>query len=221
MDDRERAIITGAAGGLGQAIASSLRSAGLAVLAPGRDELDVTSPNSIKSYLAAAGQVDLLVCNAGLTIDKPLARMTEKDWSDVVDVNLKGAFLCARETSRGMMKRRSGNMVFISSFSAVHAPAGQANYAAAKAGLLGAMKSMARELGPRNIRVNAILPGFLETRMTHGLSDELKQANLDRHTLGRFNTPESVAGFITFLHRQLPHTSGQVFNLDSRILSWR
>jgi NAD(P)-dependent dehydrogenase (short-subunit alcohol dehydrogenase family) len=131
---------------------------------------------------------------------------------------LKGAFLCAREAAKGMAKRRAGHIVFISSFSAVHPPAGQANYAASKAALIGMMKSMAQELGERNVRVNVILPGFLETSMTDGLSEELKQASLDQHTLGRLNTPEMAAGFVAFLHRKMPNTSGQVFNLDSRVL---
>ena len=213
-----QALITGGAGDLAKVIQSSLEMAGVHVHSPGKEELDVSSPDSVKAYLSAAGEIDLLVCNAGLTIDKPLARMTESDWTQVMDVNLKGAFLCTREVSRGMMKRRSGHIVFIASFSAVHPPAGQANYAAAKAALLGLMKSMAQELGPRNIRVNAILPGFLETKMTEELSKEVKQACLARHTLGRFNTPEMVGDFITFLHQQMAHTSGQVFNLDSRIV---
>ncbi len=213
-----QAIITGAAGGLGQAITRSLRTAGMDVLAPGKEELDVTSADRVKSYFADAGDVSLLVCNAGLAIDKPLARMNESDWDKVMETNLKGAFLCAREVSRGMMKRRVGHLVFIASFSAIHPPSGQANYAAAKSALLGVTKSLAQELGPRNVRVNAILPGFLETKMTQGLSDEVKAASLSRHVLGRFNTPDKVARFIDFLHHQLPHTSGQVFNLDSRIL---
>ena len=196
-----QALITGGAGDLAKVIQSSLEMAGVQVHSPGKEELDVSSPDSVKAYLSAAGEIDLLVCNAGLTIDKPLARMTESDWTQVMDVNLKGAFLCTREVSRGMMKRRSGHIVFIASFSAVHPPAGQANYAAAKAALLG-----------------LILPGFLETKMTEELSKEVKQASLARHTLGRFNTPEMVGNFITFLHQQMAHTSGQVFNLDSRIV---
>ena len=213
-----QAIITGGAGDLGKALRSILETAGIQTQAPGRDALDVSDVGSVKNYIADAGDIDLLVCNAGLTIDKPLARMTEDDWTQVMDVNLKGSFLCAREVSRNMMKRRSGHILFISSFSALHPPAGQANYAAAKAALLGMMKSMAQELGPRNVRVNAILPGFLETRMTCDLSDDIRQQAISRHTLGRFNTPEAVGDFVTFLHQQMPHTSGQVFNLDSRVI---
>lgn len=213
-----QALITGGVGDLAKAIQSSLEMAKIQTLAPGRYELDVTDSECVKEFISTVGDIDLLVCNAGATLDMPLARMSESDWDQVMQVNLKGAFLCAREVSRSMMKRRSGHIVFISSFSAIHPPAGQANYAAAKSALLGMMKSMAQELGARNVRVNAILPGFLETKMTDNLSDEVKQAALQKHMLGRFNTPEVVAEFVVHLHQNMPHTSGQVFNLDSRIV---
>ena len=213
-----KAVVTGAKGGLGQAITTSLRGAEMEVLAPGKEELDVTSSDCVKVFFESIEDTDLLVCNAGMTIDKTIARMSEQDWSRVLDVNLKGAFLCAREVSRGMAKRRSGHILFISSFSALHPPLGQANYSAAKSALLGMMKSMAQELGRRNVRVNAVIPGFMETKMTASLDDKIKGAIRDRHVLGRYNTPEAVAGFVTYLHQHLPHTSGQVFNLDSRVI---
>ena len=213
-----KAVVTGAKGGLGQAITTSLRGAEMEVLAPGKEELDVTSSDCVKVFFESIEDTDLLVCNAGMTIDKTIARMSEQDWSRVLDVNLKGAFLCAREVSRGMAKRRSGHILFISSFSALHPPLGQANYSAAKSALLGMMKSMAQELGRRNVRVNAVIPGFMETKMTVSLDDKIKGAIRDRHVLGRYNTPEAVAGFVTYLHQHLPHTSGQVFNLDSRVI---
>lgn len=213
-----KAVVTGAKGGLGQAITTSLRGAEMEVLAPGKEELDVTSSDCVKVFFESIEDTDLLVCNAGMTIDKTIARMSEQDWSRVLDVNLKGAFLCAREVSRGMAKRRSGHILFISSFSALHPPVGQANYSAAKSALLGMMKSMAQELGRRNVRVNAVIPGFMETKMTASLDDKIKGAIRDRHVLGRYNTPEAVAGFVTYLHQHLPHTSGQVFNLDSRVI---
>ena len=215
---RQLAWVTGGQHGLGKAIADALGASGMEVLAPGRGEMDVTDPSAVNRYVSEAGEVDLLVCNAGVTVDRPLARMTSDDWDQVMEVNLKGAFLCAREVSRGMMKRRGGHVILISSFSGVHPPIGQANYAASKSALIGLMKSMALELGPRNVRVNAILPGFLETSMTDGLSDVVKEGAKKTHVLGRFNTPDAVGGFISFLHHQMPHTSGQVFNLDSRIL---
>ena len=213
-----KAVVTGAKGSLGQAITTSLRGAEMEVLAPGKEELDVTSSDCVKVFFESIEDTDLLVCNAGMTIDKTIARMSEQDWSRVLDVNLKGAFLCAREVSRGMAKRRSGHILFISSFSALHPPLGQANYSAAKSALLGMMKSMAQELGRRNVRVNAVIPGFMETKMTASLDDKIKGAIRDRHVLGRYNTPEAVAGFVTYLHQHLPHTSGQVFNLDSRVI---
>lgn len=215
---REKALITGGQGDLAQTLKNTLENAGLEVLAPGCAELDVTRPDSVKCTFDKAGDVDLLIANAGLTIDQPLLKMSELDWAQVMDVNLRGAFLCAREVSRRMMKRRSGHIIFISSFSAVQPPAGQANYAAAKSALLGLMKSMAAELGSRNVRVNAILPGFMETKMTADLKDQVKAKALKRHALGRFNTSEAAAEFITCLHQKMPHTSGQVFNLDSRVL---
>ena len=213
-----KAVITGAEGCLGRSLSASLVSAGMLVMAPGRSELDVSDSEKVKAYFSAKGEVDLLVCNAGVTEDKPLLRMTAEDWDRVMEVNLKGSFRCAREVAGGMVKRRSGHIVFISSFSAIHPPIGQANYAASKAAMLGLMKSMARELGPRNVRVNAILPGFLETSMTEGLGDDVKSAVLEKHVLGRFNTPQVVADFVGFLHHHMPNTSGQTFNLDSRIL---
>ncbi|MGB1874332.1 MAG: SDR family NAD(P)-dependent oxidoreductase [Akkermansiaceae bacterium] len=213
-----RALVTGAEGDLGQAVAESLRVAGVEVLAPGRIQLDVTSADSVKSFISEAGELELLVCNAGVLADRTLSKMSEQDWDHVLDVNLKGAFLCAREVARGMVKRRSGHIIFVSSFSALHPPIGQVNYSSAKSALLGMMKSMAQELGGRNVRVNAVVPGFMETRMTSGLSSDVKAAILGRHVLGRFNTTGEAAGFITHMHLHMPHTSGQVFNLDSRIV---
>lgn len=215
----ETALVTGGEGDLGSAIAMSLRESGLRVLAPGKEELNVRDSDCVQRYLSDAEGVDLLVCNAGLVMDRPLAKMSEIEWDQVMAVNLRGAFYCAREVSKGMIKRRCGHIILVASFSALSPPVGQANYAAAKSSLLGMMKSMAQELGQRNVRVNAILPGFLETKMTQGLSPEVKEVALSRHVLGRFNTPEAVAQFIGFLHQNMPHTSGQVFNLDNRILS--
>ncbi len=218
MLDSQKALVTGGAHGLGQAIAQSLRNAHFEVLAPSSAELNVCDSDAVKRFVAGAGELDLLVVNAGVTADSLLGRMKESDWDRVMEVNLKGAFVCAREVARQMVKRRCGHIVFISSFSAAHPPAGQANYAASKSALIGLMKSMAQELGGRNIRVNAIFPGFLETAMTENLPDSVKERCLEAHVLGRLNTPDSVGRFVTFLHREMPHTSGQVFNLDSRIL---
>lgn len=209
-------VITGGEGGLGQALAGAFRSAGHPVLAPGRRELDVTDGNSVRAYFRGH-PAGLLVCNAGLTRDAPLARLDEAAWDEVMAVNLRGAAICAAAASGAMLRAGKGHLVFISSFSALHPPRGQAAYAAAKAGLLGLAKSLARELGPAGIRVNTILPGFLDTPMSAGLTGERRARIRRDHVLDRFNTPEAVASFLVHLHDHLPHTSGQVFHLDSRI----
>lgn len=209
-------VITGGEGDLGQAMAGEFRNAGWRVEAPGRAVLDVTASESVATFFKGR-ETDLLVCNAGLTRDLPLLKLAESDWDEVMAANLSGAAHCAKAALRGMVKRRSGHIVFISSFSALHPPAGQAAYVAAKAGLIGLGKSLAREVGGAGIRVNVVLPGFLETKMTTGVSDERREQVKSEHVLGRFNTVEAVARFIRTLQEDLPHTSGQVFQLDSRI----
>lgn len=209
-------MITGGEGGLARSLDAAFTAAGHEVLSSGRGRLDVTDPDAVCDFFREH-PADLLVCNAGLTRDAPLARLDEAAWDKVMAVNLRGAALCAAAVSRTMLKNRRGHIVFISSFSALHPPAGQAAYAASKAGLLGLAKSLARELGPAGIRVNTILPGFLDTPMTAALSAERREQVRRDHLLDRFNTPEAVAAFLVHLHDQLPHTSGQVFQLDSRI----
>lgn len=208
-------VITGGNGGLARTMAAAFTSAGHTVTAPSRGELDVTDAPAVKSWFAGRS-VALLVCNAGVTRDMPLAKLGETAWDDTIGVNLKGAALCAAAAAKGMVRARRGHIVFISSQSAIHPPVGQAAYAASKAGLIGLCQSLARELGPANVRVNAILPGFLETPMTAGVGSARREAVLRDHTLGRFNTAEAVADFLLHLHEKMPHTSGQVFRLDSR-----
>lgn len=214
----QQALITGGQGDLAQAMATELEGAGMLVHSPGRAELDVCDEARVESYFKEYAVTDLLVCNAGVTEDCLLAKMDESSWDAVMEVNLKGAFLTARAAAKQMMKKRVGHIVFISSYSAFHPPVGQVNYAAAKAALTGLAFSLAKELGSRNIRVNVIVPGFMETKMTKEASDAARDAALNKHALGRFNTPESVAKFLSTLHLDMPHTSGQVFNLDSRVL---
>lgn len=177
--------------------------------------MDVTDADATRRFFEAR-TVDLLVCAAGVTRDAPLARMDESAWDEVWEVNFQGAVNCAEAVLPGMMDRGSGHIVFISSHSAIHPPVGQASYAAAKAALLGHSGSLARQVGAHGIRVNAILPGFLETPMTRSVTEKRKQEILEDHHLGRFNTPSSVARFIHYLHQEMPHTSGQIFQLDSR-----
>ncbi|MES2437701.1 MAG: SDR family NAD(P)-dependent oxidoreductase [Verrucomicrobiota bacterium] len=209
-------VITGGSGGLGRALTGAFSDACWKVTAPGHAELDVSSPASIRRGLPPS-PVDLLVCTAGITRDAPLGRLEEEEWDEVLAVNYQGAADCAAAVLPGMMGRGCGHVVFISSHSALHPPVGQVAYAAAKAALLGLTRSLAVEYGRHGIRVNAVLPGFLETPMTAGLSARRKAEVLAAHSLGGFNTPPSVAKFIRHLHEELPHTSGQVFQLDSRV----
>jgi 3-oxoacyl-[acyl-carrier protein] reductase len=209
-------VITGGEGGLARAVADVFRAAGRDVRLPGRQELDVTDREAVTAYFAGL-ETDLLVCAAGITRDAPLAKLEESAWDETLAVNLHAAARCARGVLKGMWRRKSGHIVFVSSFSALHPPAGQAAYAAAKAGLIGLAKSLAREAGPANVRVNVILPGFLETPMTAKVSPGRRDEVRKDHVLGRFNTPDAVARFLRALHEDLPHTSGQVFQLDSRV----
>jgi len=213
-------LITGGAGDLARAISAELQAADLVVHAPSHAELDVTDSASITGAFAKLERLDLLVCNAGITADRMMANMSEAEFDLVLKTNLTGAFRCARAGLKLMARQRVGHIVFVGSFSALSGPAGQANYAAAKAGLIALTHSLAREYGARNIRVNCILPGFMETKMTSALSDELRAKFKEAHTLGRFNTPVEVARFIRFLHLEMTHTSAQVFNLDSRVRRW-
>jgi NAD(P)-dependent dehydrogenase (short-subunit alcohol dehydrogenase family) len=215
------AVITGGEGDLAQAIRAELERHGLKVEAPGRAELDVTRKDAVRAYFEALPRIDLLVHNAGITRDALITGMTDEDFGEVLDVHLKGAFLCSQAAVKVMVKQRSGHIVHIGSFSALSGPAGQTNYAAAKAGMIALTQSLAAEYGARNIRANCVLPGFLDTRMTRRLLDDEKcrKRVLAAHMLGRLNTVEDAARFIAFLHT-LNHVSGQVFQLDSRIHRW-
>jgi len=209
-------VVTGGGGDMAGALAGRFRDGGWRVEAPTRQEMDVSQPDLVREWFAAQDAPELLVCAAGSTRDRLLARLDEADWDRVLGDNLGGAANCARVASKQMLRRRRGHIVFISSYSAIHPPAGQAAYAAAKAGLLGLARSLAKELGPAGIRVNTVLPGFLETKMTAVVPADRVDAVRAEHALGRFNRVEQVAEFLFFLQNSLPHTSGQVFSLDSR-----
>lgn len=189
------------------------------VLAPGRKAMDVRDEAQIESYFSQLKRIDVLIVNAGLTRDGAVTGLSAEDFGEVVNTNLRGAFLCARAALKLMLKQRSGHIILIGSRAARYGTRGQSAYAASKAGLVGFAQSLAREYGPRNIRCNVVLPGFLETPMTAALSAERREAVRAEHALGRFNTVENAASFIAILAR-LDHVSGQVFTLDSRIDRW-
>lgn len=209
------ATITGGSGGVGAALVDLLRSDGWKVHAPSHETMNVRDARAVRNFMDATNP-ELLVCAAGITRDEVLPKLTESAWQETWEVNFRGALDCARAVLPGMIRRGAGHVVFLSSHSAIHPPAGQAAYAAAKAALMGLTADLASLHGPSNIRVNAILPGFLETRMTAAVTPKRRAQVLQDHVLGRFNTCREVAAFIRFLHLELPHTSGQVFQLDSR-----
>jgi 3-oxoacyl-[acyl-carrier protein] reductase len=153
----------------------------------------------IETAMQTYGRLDVLVNNAGITRDTLIMRMSEDDWDAVLTTNLKGAFLCAKAAIRPMLRQRSGRIVNLSSVVGIGGNAGQANYAAAKAGLIGLTKSLAKEVGSRNITVNAVAPGFIETRLTDALPQEIKDNLLKNTPLGRFGSPDDVAGAVAFL----------------------
>lgn len=220
MEHTANALITGGHGALAREMGEALAEAGMSVMSPGRDELDVADSSSVSEYFKSQGQLDLLVCNAGVIDDQMLSKMPEESWDAVINTNLKGAFLAARAAAKIMLKQRGrgGHIVFVSSYAAFHPSLGQSNYASAKAALAGLAKSMAKELGGRNIRVNVIVPGFMETKMTAALSDRVLEGVRAKHALPELNTPEKVGKFLKCLHLEMLCTSGQVFNLDSRII---
>ena len=231
------AFVTGSTRGIGHAVASALYAAGAKVAIVGRDAAraqavaqalgeraagvacDVADGAQVEAAIAAAeqalGPIDILVNNAGLTRDNILLRLTEADWDTVLDANLKGAFFTTRSVIKGMMKRRSGRIVNISSIVGLTGNKGQANYAASKAGLIGFTKSVAKEYASRGILVNAIAPGFIETDMTSALPEDGRKALLEGIALGRLGRPEDVAGAVVFLASDLAaYMTGQVLVVD-------
>lgn len=229
-------LITGAAGGLGQGLVEAFVEAGWRVAAgehrtpcPPRTgqvwtvPLDVTVLERASQVVAGIvtrwGRLDALVNNAGVTADALVARMTDADWDRVVEVNLKGAMACARAAIWPMLRQRDGQIINISSFAARAGTPGQANYAAAKAGLIGLTQSLAAELGSRNVRVNAVLPGLLPGAMTARLEPEARERLVAGNVLGRMNSVAEVARFVAFL-AGMRDVSGQLFQLDSRLSRW-
>lgn len=211
----ERAIITGGTGGLGSAIGRCLLDGGWEVVQLGRRDLDLGNQSAVEAYFSEE-KCDLLVCAAGIIRDQPLSRMEEAAWDEVFQVNFIAARNCAWAAIPAMTKRGKGHVIFISSYAAVHPAVGQAAYATAKAALHGLTKELAEAYGRSGVRVNTVLPGFLETAMTAAVSEKRREIVKTLHFLGELNTPEAAAGFIRFLHERMPYTSGQSFSLDSR-----
>jgi 3-oxoacyl-[acyl-carrier protein] reductase len=210
------ALVTGGSRGIGRAIALELAAAGASVVVgyrSGKDEgeevageiggravqADVSSPEDAKRLVEEAGDLDVLVNNAGTTRDGVLARMTDDDWRTVVDTNLASVFYTCRAVTRGMMKRRAGAIVNLSSIVGIHGNWGQTNYAASKAGIIGFTKSLAQELGSRGVRANVVAPGYVKTALTDAIPEEPRQQMLALTPLGRLGEPEDVARAVRFL----------------------
>ena len=226
------ALVTGASRGIGRAIATELAQAGASVVVgyrSGKDEAeslatelgaravqaDVSSAADAARLVEEAGDVDVLVNNAGLTKDGLLARMSDDDWRVVIETNLSSVFYTCRAVCRPMMKKRAGSIVNVSSIVGVHGNWGQTNYAASKAGIIGFTKSLARELGSRNIRANVVAPGYVKTRLTDILPEEATGAMLQSTPLGRLGEPADVAGAVRFLcSDEASFITGEVLLVD-------
>ena len=236
------AIVTGSARGIGRAIALKLAEAGANIVvndiaaaseslektaeeirALGRQTLavtaDVSSPEDVARLVETAasnfGKIDILVNNAGVTRDQLIIRMSDEEWDTVINIDLKSAFLCTRAVLRHMLRQRWGRIISIASVVGIIGNAGQANYASAKAGVIGLTKSIAKEVGSRGITANAIAPGFIETRMTEQLDEKQRQALLERIPLGSLGTPRDVAEAVAFLaSEEARYITGQVLNVD-------
>jgi 3-oxoacyl-[acyl-carrier protein] reductase len=239
------AVITGAGQGLGKAIALRLAEMGANVVLndiPASETIDKTaeefankgfnvavSKGDVRSEEDADrlmqtavdrfGSIDILVNNAGITRDTLIIRMSEKDWDDVLDINLKGAFLCTKSAARIMIKQKSGKIINISSVAGIMGNPGQANYSSSKAGLIGLTKSTAKELSSRGITCNAVAPGLIKSKMTDVLPDKVKQRYLEQIPAGRFGTPEDIAGVVAFLCTDdASYINGQVINIDGGLV---
>src|SRR3989454_8180803 len=238
------ALVTGASQGIGHACALKLAQSGAAVAVAARNQeklnqlvhqiantggkaaafpMDVAAEEQIKTAFKAAlaqfGKIDILVNNAGITRDQLLMRMKRADWDAVLSTNLTSAYLCSQQAITSMLRQRWGRIINITSIFGQMGQAGQANYAASKAGLIGLTMAIAREVASRSITCNAVAPGFIETPMTSGLADDLKQTALKLIPLGRIGTPEDVANAVAFLaSEEASYITGHVLNVNGGML---
>ncbi len=235
------AIVTGAGRGIGKAVALALAAQGAKVVVNysrsadaaqevvnaiagfGGEAIAVQADVAVAAQVDALltqtkekfGRVDILVNNAGITRDKLILRMSEEDWDSVLDTNLKGAFLCCKAVAPIFVKQRAGIIVNIGSVNGLVGAPGQSNYSASKAGLIGLTKSLAKELGGRNVRVNAVAPGFIETEMTGGLKDDFKETVIKQIPLARLGSANDVAGVVVFLCSDAAaYIQGEVITVD-------
>jgi 3-oxoacyl-[acyl-carrier protein] reductase len=238
--DGKIAVVTGASRGIGRGIALALAEAGATVVCAARDQarldgvvaeiqasggkasshvVDVSSRESIEALISATmtshGRIDVLVNNAGITRDNLLLRMKPAEWDDVIATNLTSVFTATQAVMKPMLRQRSGSIINIGSVVALTGNAGQANYAAAKAGVIGFTKSVAREVGSRGIRVNAVTPGFIDTDMTQAMPEAAKQAMLASIPLGRTGAPADIAGLVVYLASDASaYVTGQTISVD-------
>lgn len=239
------ALVTGASRGIGREVALGLSRQGVnvaitynsnsskaeevleelrkngvkAIAIKGDSSLEEDVLNIVKRVEEELGTIDILVNNAGITKDNLLIRMKSEDWDDVLNVNLKGVFLCTKAVVRSMMKKKYGKIINISSVVGVTGNAGQGNYSASKAGVIGFTKSMAKELGSRGIRVNAVAPGFIKTDMTDVLKDEIKEELLKGIPLGELGTPKDISDVVNFLaSTESDYITGQVIHVNGGMI---
>lgn len=242
---KKNALITGGSRGIGRAIAMELSRQGINIIITYNSseekalevikevenngvkglavKADVSSEEDVKNMMKTIknqfDSVDILVNNAGVTKDNLLLRMKTEEWDKVMDTNLKGVYLCTKAVARGMMKKRYGKIINIASVVGISGNAGQGNYSASKAGVIGFTKSIAKELGSRGITVNGVAPGFVETDMTEVLSEDIKKHSLNMIPLKRFGKPEDIANVVGFLcSEKADYITGQIINVDGGML---